>query len=162
MAKAGSLRIVHPSKVKTRTKPVTLRRAFSVSIYCRNKGAILLIRHKRLKMWLPIGGEMLEGETPLEAATRECIEETGLSPYFPRIHHVIGAPPGLLLYEEHDAGSKGVHMNFAFIAEISSRNLAPCSEYDDVTWLTSIAETPEESPLNVREALPYALAAGVR
>jgi 8-oxo-dGTP diphosphatase len=148
---------------KSRKKaPARLRRAFSVSIYCRHKGAVLLVKHKRLGIWIPVGGEMLDGETPIEAATRECLEETGHHPVFPRIHHVIGAPPGLLLYEEHDAGSKGVHMNFAFPAEIQSRNLVPCDEYTNVVWVTSIAEIPEESPLTVREAMPYALAAGIR
>jgi 8-oxo-dGTP diphosphatase len=58
--------------------PVRDRRAFSVAVFCRNAGEILLVRHKRLELWLPVGGEIEAGETPLEAARRELREETGL------------------------------------------------------------------------------------
>ena len=54
------------------------RRTFAVAIFCRNAGEILLIRHKRLGLWLPVGGELDLGEPPLEAARRELKEETGL------------------------------------------------------------------------------------
>ena len=50
------------------------RRAFSVAIFARHGGAILLVRHRRLATWLPVGGEIEPGETPLEAAVRELRE----------------------------------------------------------------------------------------
>jgi 8-oxo-dGTP diphosphatase len=150
------------------------RRAFSVAVFCRNGGEILLVRHKRLDLWLPVGGEIEPGETPLEAARRELREETGLEGVFPerdplslkgerekekgeRGMIVDGTPPGLIGYEEHPAGSKGLHMNFAFVADVATRELTACDEYTDVRWVGD--PVPVECPLNVRQLVRLALAA---
>ncbi len=134
---------------------ISTRRAFSVAIFCRHEGAILLVRHRRLGTWLPVGGEIEPGETPLEAARRELFEETGLEGHFPPAGGVEGTPPGLIGYEEHQAGSKGLHMNFAFVALVPTRELAHCDEYDDVRWVADGAEV--ECPANVRELVARAL-----
>jgi len=134
------------------------RRAFSVAVFCRNAGEILLVRHKRLDLWLPVGGELEPGETPLEAARRELREETGLEGEFPPGIGVDGSPPGLIGYEEHPAGSKGLHLNFAFVADVATRDLAACDEYTDVRWVGD--PVPVECPLNVRQLVLRALAAG--
>ena len=34
------------------------RRAFSVAVYVRRGDRVLVIEHRRLKTWLPIGGEL--------------------------------------------------------------------------------------------------------
>lgn len=138
--------------------PVPDRRAFSVAVFCRNGGEILLVRHKRLELWLPVGGEIEPGETPLEAARRELREETGLEGEFPGGLGVDGSPPGLIGYEEHPAGSKGLHLNFAFVADVPTRELAACEEYTAVRWVGD--PVPVECPLNVRQLVRLALAAG--
>jgi 8-oxo-dGTP diphosphatase len=134
------------------------RRAFSVAIFCRNEGAILLVRHRRLGTWLPVGGELEPGETPLEAARRELREETGLEGTFPAGLAVDGTPPGLIGYEEHFAGSKGLHMNFAFVAEVASRALAPCDEWDAARWVRREELAGISCPENVRQLAVIALA----
>jgi 8-oxo-dGTP diphosphatase len=142
------------------------RRAFSVAVFCRNGGEILLVRHKRLELWLPVGGEIEPGETPLEAARRELREETGLEGVFPTVYPagqaagfgVDGTPPGLIGYEEHPAGSKGLHLNFAFVADVASRALVACDEYTAVRWVGDPVDV--ECPLNVRQLVRLALAAG--
>ena len=116
------------------------RRAFSVAVFCRHDGEILLVRHKRLDLWLPVGGEIEPGETPLEAARRELREETGLDGIFPPGLGVDGSPPGLIGYEEHPAGSKGLHLNFAFVADVATRELTACDEYTAVRWVESVAD----------------------
>ncbi len=44
-----------------------------------NNGKTLLIKHKKLGVWLNPGGHLEENETPEEAALREVKEETGLN-----------------------------------------------------------------------------------
>src|SRR5512139_3613073 len=134
-----------------RSGVVPIRRAFSVSVFARNAGAILLVRHKRLAAWLPVGGEIELGETPLEAATRELFEETGLGGTFPTIAGIDGSPPGLVAYEEHMAGSKGLHMNFCFVADVPTREVVPNHEFGEHRWVTSADAV--ECPLNVRQIL---------
>jgi 8-oxo-dGTP pyrophosphatase MutT (NUDIX family) len=135
------------------------RRTFSVAIFCRHDRAVLLIHHRRLGTWLPVGGELEAGETPLEGARRELMEETGLSGRFPAGLGVDGTPPGFLGYEEHQAGSKGLHLNFAFVADVETRAVADCDEFDEVRWVTAGELESVSCPRNVRELAVKALAA---
>lgn len=53
-------------------------RCFVATGYVVRDGKTLLVLHKKLKMWLPPGGHIDEGETPDQACLREIKEETGL------------------------------------------------------------------------------------
>lgn len=132
------------------------RRAFSVAVYARRGGPggeVLVIRHRRLETWLPVGGELEPGETPLEAARRELREESGLSGIFRPLEGAAdGVPPGYLGYEEHRAGSKGLHMNFVFVADVEAgARVTPNHEFDDYRWIGRQEMDSLDSPLNVRE-----------
>ncbi len=130
-----------------------MRRAFSVAVYARRGERVLVIEHRRLKTWLPIGGELEAGETPLEAARRELREETGIEAVFrPLADALDGVPAGLIGYEEHQAGSKGLHMNFVFVAEVASdAEVRPNDEFGAWRWVTRAELAALESPLNVRQ-----------
>jgi len=136
---------------------MTMRRAFSVAVYPRYEGRVLLIRHRRLGTWLPPGGEMMPGETPLEAAARELREETGLVGRFSPQTEVDGTPPGFIGYEEHPAGSKGFHLNFVFVADVDTDQVTPNEEFEEWRWVTHFDDIG--GPPNVAQLGRIALAA---
>jgi 8-oxo-dGTP pyrophosphatase MutT (NUDIX family) len=132
------------------------RRAFSVAVYARRGGPggqVLVIHHRRLETWLPVGGELEPGETPLEAAVRELREESGLCGRFePLVGACDGVPPGYLGYEEHTAGEKGLHMNFVFVADVDAgEDVSPNHEFSDYRWIGRAELAELASPRNVRE-----------
>jgi 8-oxo-dGTP diphosphatase len=102
-----------------------------------------------------VGGELDPGETPLEAARRELREETGLEGRFSVAGGVEGTPPGLIGYEEHVAGAKGLPMNFAFVADVDSEAVVPNGEFTEFRWVHDPASVP--CPANVVELARLAL-----
>ena len=71
-------------------------------------------------------------------------------------------PPGYLGYEEHMAGSKGLHMNFVFVADIADGvEVTPNAEFGEWRWVDRDELAALASPLNARQFGELALAARV-
>lgn len=51
---------------------------FTVAIFVVHDGKVLLIHHRKLNKWLPLGGHVELDEDPEQAALREAKEESGL------------------------------------------------------------------------------------
>jgi len=52
---------------------------FTVAIFVVHAGRVLLIHHRNLNKWLPLGGHIELDEDPEAAALREAKEESGLA-----------------------------------------------------------------------------------
>lgn len=51
---------------------------FTVAIFVVHQGKVLLVHHRKLNKWLPLGGHIELEEDPEQAALREALEESGL------------------------------------------------------------------------------------
>jgi len=51
---------------------------FTVAIFVVKDGKVLLVHHRQLDKWLPLGGHIELDEDPEQAALREAKEESGL------------------------------------------------------------------------------------
>ncbi len=112
-------------------------RDFVSTVFLVKDEKVLLIKHKKLGLWLPPGGHIEENETPEEAATREIKEETGLDinlkpKEFHRIkmlkpHHV----------EIHPINENHEHISFTYFAEPCGGVLKTESkEHNDIRWFS--------------------------
>src|SRR5207247_2463262 len=70
---SGSLATVRPAMAHIHEKI-----DFTVAIFVVHDGKVLLIHHRRLDKWLPLGGHIELDEDPEIAALREAREESGL------------------------------------------------------------------------------------
>ena len=51
---------------------------YTVSVFIVHGESVLLVHHRKLEKWLPVGGHIEIGEDPETAALREAKEESGL------------------------------------------------------------------------------------
>lgn len=91
---------------------------------------VLLLKHKRLGMWLQPGGHIDLGETPWDAALREAIEETGLE-----LELVDGE---LIHVDVHPGGRGHTHLDLRYLVRpvpgSDTTPRPPEGESQDVAW----------------------------
>ena len=104
---------------------------------------IVLLKHKRLGFWLQPGGHIDAGETPWEAARRECVEETGLDvrflgPFDAAVPELV--VPELVHVDVHAGGRGHTHLDLRYLfdagpAEDGSADPAPPEgESQEIAW----------------------------
>ncbi len=94
---------------------------------------VVLLRHKRLGLWLQPGGHIDPGETPWEAARREAEEETGLAVRFAGTGDD-GVPP-LVHVDVHPGGRGHTHLDLRYLLDGGDADPAPpAGESQEIGW----------------------------
>jgi 8-oxo-dGTP pyrophosphatase MutT (NUDIX family) len=90
---------------------------------------IVLLKHRRLGIWVQPGGHVEPGETPWDAARRESEEETGLDLSFP------AGGPQLAHVDVHPGGRGHTHLDLRYVLDGGDADPAPPpGESQDVHW----------------------------
>ena len=116
-----------------------------VSVYIVKDGKVLLVRHKQLGMWLPIGGHVELDEDPEQALFREVEEECGLEIELigsakPSLNDPISKPlPTPAFIDIHKISPKHRHIVLVYVARSKSGDpkLAE-KEHHDIRWFSRV------------------------
>ena len=111
---------------------------------------VLLLRHRRLGIWVQPGGHLEPGEPLAAGALREAAEETGLAPGHPpggptvALGHpsggptvALGHPPGgptLAHVDVHPGGRGHTHLDLRWLLLADGTPRPPPGESQDVAW----------------------------
>lgn len=135
-----------------------MTRDFVSTVFMVLDRKVLLIKHKKLGLWLPPGGHIEANETPEETAVREVKEETGMnikfeSEQFHRIkllkpHHV----------EIHPISKEHEHIAFVYFTKPSGGKLIKNeSECDDARWFSKKELDSDEITVEVKHFAKQAI-----
>lgn len=101
----------------------------AAAVLVEREGHVLLVRRVNEPfrgMWTLPAGFVNGGEDPAQAATRECLEETGL------VVHVTGVLQ-IISGREHERGADFV---IVYLAQLVGGILAPADDADAAEWFT--------------------------
>ena len=147
-----------------------MERHFTTSVYIIFEKKVLLLFHPKLKKWLPPGGHIEKNESPVDAARREVLEETGLEITFIKQENIwvnrwnakSFERPYMCMIEEipmHKNVTAHQHLDFIYLAEPYG-NPSPVSDdpiryftLDEVEKLEGDAEIFIETQETIRNLL---------
>jgi 8-oxo-dGTP pyrophosphatase MutT (NUDIX family) len=94
---------------------------YSVAVFVKSNARLVLLKHRKLGIWLPPGGRVEQGESLDRAAIREVFEETGLAirllnGRYPVLFngHPATIPVGLQIETRPDGSN---YIDFVYISE---------------------------------------------
>ena len=130
---------------------------FTATSIIVHKKKVLLHMHKKLGIWLPVGGHIDRDELPQTAALREIKEESGLSvKLFNPDKQMEMSDAKQLIRPIHillvDINQFHQHIDFIYYAISESDILSPQNgETSNLKWFTSEEiKTLEGAPVNVK------------
>lgn len=115
---------------------------YTVSLFIVRDGKVLLVHHRKLGRWLPVGGHIELGEDPEEAARREAKEESGYDIElfgarpprdFPGTK-ILTAPSFL---DVHDISEHHRHVGLIYFARVAGGELRLAeAEHHAIRWFS--------------------------
>jgi 8-oxo-dGTP pyrophosphatase MutT (NUDIX family) len=131
-----------------------------------NEDKVLMIKHKKLGIWLPPGGHIEENELPCGAVLREIFEETGveaqvisavLDTDIPVADFELPLPMEILLEDIEGDGSHN-HIDLIYVCTAEDSTLNPQeSEIDGIGWFYPVEIDDLETFENVRHSVKKAV-----
>ncbi len=96
---------------------------------------VVLLKHKRLGLWLQPGGHVDPGETPWDGALREAREETGLDVAFVADRVADDGVPQLIHVDVHPGGRGHTHLDLRYLVDGGHADPnPPAGESQDIGW----------------------------
>ena len=138
----------------------------ATGVVFNKNGEILMIRHKKLGVWLPPGGHIDENELPCKAVLREIFEETGVKAKVITAAQDIGVPsqpielplPMQILLEDIEGTGLHNHIDMIYLCVAEDCTLNPQeNEVDGIGWFTPAAVMELETFDNVRGTVQKAM-----
>ncbi len=132
---------------------------FVVTVFIVYEDKVLLILHKKLNKWLPIGGHIELDEDPEQALLREVKEECGLE------IEVLSRKPELMsagtrfLYtpnylDVHDISNGHRHVSLTYFARAKSDKFVfNKEEHNEIKWFSK--EDLEKPEFNITPAVKF-------
>ena len=130
-------------------------------------GRMLMVKHKKLGIWVPPGGHVEENEFPYEAAIRETKEETGIDVELvgdDNVKHEDEAAhtlpePFVILYENVPYKTQPMHIHFdmVYVGNRIGGEITSNDESTDRRWMDKDEISRMETFPNVREVALKAL-----
>jgi ADP-ribose pyrophosphatase YjhB (NUDIX family) len=129
-------------------------RDFVATTFCVNNNKVLLVKHKKLNMWLPPGGHIDENELPCEAAVREFKEETGLDIELVGQEGIIGdvrklIHPKHIQLEDIDEGHQ--HIDLIYFGRLKDPNQSMILQKEEVENMVWFSEEELENDEIIEE-----------
>lgn len=141
---------------------------FTVVAYVVHDNKVLLIFHRALQKWLPLGGHIELDENPEQALFREVKEESGLDievlaekPANEFSGRTFLYAPSFLDIHDIEGGHRHIGMTYFVRAKTENVSLAE-KEHEDIRWFTEddLADpkfkVPEDVQFIARQALDKA------
>jgi ADP-ribose pyrophosphatase YjhB (NUDIX family) len=140
----------------------------ATGIVFNNKNEILMVKHKKLRVWLPPGGHIEENELPDKAVLREILEETGIKATIISNKRNINLTnnslceeletPFIILLEDIEGDEKHKHIDLIYLCTAIEETLKPNNnENNEVGWFSYKEITRLKTYENVKKTILQAI-----